>query len=142
VPERFSDCHGYRGDEQEITVREHAPGGLRFAIPLARAGEGMTPTATRLPKFLGRGEPAKRGIARVSRSMTSQLDDPAVGHLPANSVLAENTGLASFEADFGGRKSPGTSGSFHFQAVFILIPQLLIMPLCQKGKRRRPQEMT
>ena len=34
MPERFSDRHGYRGAEQELTVREDAPEGLRFAIPL------------------------------------------------------------------------------------------------------------
>jgi len=34
MSERFSDRHGYRGSEQEITVSEDAPVDLRFAIPL------------------------------------------------------------------------------------------------------------
>ncbi len=34
MAERFSDRHGYHGAQQEITVREDAPEGLRFAIPL------------------------------------------------------------------------------------------------------------
>ena len=47
MPERFSDRHGYRGTEQEITVREDAPDSLRFAIPLIAQDVGMTPTAMR-----------------------------------------------------------------------------------------------
>ena len=45
--ERFSYRHGYRGTEQEIAVREDAPEGLRFAIPLIAQDAGMTPTAMR-----------------------------------------------------------------------------------------------
>lgn len=45
--ERFSNRHGYRGTEQEIAVREDAPEGLRFAIPLIAQDVGMTPTAMR-----------------------------------------------------------------------------------------------
>lgn len=47
MSERFSDRHGYRGMEQEITVREDAPEGLRFAIPRLAAQAGMTPSAMR-----------------------------------------------------------------------------------------------
>jgi hypothetical protein len=47
MPERFSDRHGFRGEEQEITVRDDAPEGLRFAIPLIAQGEGMSPRAMR-----------------------------------------------------------------------------------------------
>ena len=47
MPERFSDRHGYRGTEQEITVREDAPEGLRFAIPLIAQDAGMRPAAMR-----------------------------------------------------------------------------------------------
>lgn len=45
--ERFSDRHGYRGAEPEITVREDAPDGLRFAIPLIAQDVGMSPGAMR-----------------------------------------------------------------------------------------------
>ncbi len=34
MSETFSDRHGYRGPELEITVREDAPEKLRYAIPL------------------------------------------------------------------------------------------------------------
>jgi hypothetical protein len=47
MSKRFSNRHGYRGSEQEITVREDAPEGLRFAIPLIAQDAGMTPTAMR-----------------------------------------------------------------------------------------------
>jgi hypothetical protein len=47
MSERFSDRHGYRGTEQEIAVREDAPEGLRFAIPLLAQDAGMSPTAMR-----------------------------------------------------------------------------------------------
>ncbi len=47
MPERFSDRHGYHASEQEIAVREDAPEGLRFAIPLIAQDAGMTPTAMR-----------------------------------------------------------------------------------------------
>jgi len=47
MAERFSDRHGYRGAEQEISVREDAPDSLRYAIPLIAQGAGMTPTAMR-----------------------------------------------------------------------------------------------
>lgn len=45
--ERFSDRHGYRGAEEEIGVREDAPEGLRFAIPLIAQDAGMTSTELR-----------------------------------------------------------------------------------------------
>jgi AbiJ N-terminal domain 4 len=47
MPERFSHRHGYRGPEQDITVREDAPEDLRFAIPLIAQDAGMTPTSMR-----------------------------------------------------------------------------------------------
>jgi hypothetical protein len=47
MPERFSDRHGYRGTEQEITIREDAPEGLRFAIPLIAQSADMSPTQIR-----------------------------------------------------------------------------------------------
>ena len=47
MPDRFSDRHGYHGPEQEITVRDDAPEGLRFAIPLIAQDAGMVPTAMR-----------------------------------------------------------------------------------------------
>lgn len=47
MPERFSDRHGYRGAELEITVREDAPESLRFAIPLIAQDAGMSPGAMR-----------------------------------------------------------------------------------------------
>jgi AbiJ N-terminal domain 4 len=47
MPERFSGRHGYRGAEREITTREDAPEGLRFAIPPIAQDAGMTPTAMR-----------------------------------------------------------------------------------------------
>ena len=47
VPETFSDRHGYMGADAEITVREDAPEGLRYAIPLIAQDAGMTPTAMR-----------------------------------------------------------------------------------------------
>jgi hypothetical protein len=47
MPERFSNRHGYRGGEPEISVREDAPEGLRFAIPLIAQDVGMTPGVMR-----------------------------------------------------------------------------------------------
>jgi hypothetical protein len=47
MPEPFSDRHGYRGAEREITVREDAPEGLRYAIPLVATDAGMTPKGIR-----------------------------------------------------------------------------------------------
>ncbi|KZD07420.1 hypothetical protein AUP43_02345 [Oceanibaculum pacificum] len=47
MTEAFSDRHGYRGTDAEITVREDAPEGLRYAIPLIAHGIGMSPTAMR-----------------------------------------------------------------------------------------------
>lgn len=47
MPERYSDRHGYRRPEQEITVREDAPEGLRFAVPLLARHAGMSPTTMR-----------------------------------------------------------------------------------------------
>ena len=47
MPERFSDRHGYRRTEQEITIREDAPDNLRFATLLIGQDVGMTPTAMR-----------------------------------------------------------------------------------------------
>lgn len=47
MTDTFSDRHGYRGTDAEITVREDAPEGLRYAIPLIAQGIGMNPTAMR-----------------------------------------------------------------------------------------------
>jgi hypothetical protein len=47
MQERFSDRHGYRGTEQEISIREDAPANLRAAVPLIAKAAGMTPTAMR-----------------------------------------------------------------------------------------------
>jgi hypothetical protein len=47
MAERFSDRHGYRGAEQEIAVRDDAPEGFRFAIPLIAQDAGMSPKAMR-----------------------------------------------------------------------------------------------
>lgn len=47
MQERFSGRHGYSGAEQEITVRENAPAGLRFAIPRIAQEAGMSPGAMR-----------------------------------------------------------------------------------------------
>ena len=47
MPDRFSDRHGHRPTEQEITVREDAPEGLRFAIPLIAQDAGISPGAIR-----------------------------------------------------------------------------------------------
>ena len=47
MPERFSNRHGYRGAEPEISVLKDAPEGLRFAIPLIAQDAGMTPGVTR-----------------------------------------------------------------------------------------------
>src|SRR5690554_5996346 len=47
VSETFSDRHGYKGTDAEITIREDAPEGLRYAVPLIAQGAGMTPTAMR-----------------------------------------------------------------------------------------------
>ena len=47
MADRFSDRHGYRGQEQEIVVRKAAPEVLRFAIPLIAQDVGMTPTEMR-----------------------------------------------------------------------------------------------
>ena len=47
MPETFSDRHGYRVADAEITVREDAPEALRYAILLVAQGVGMTPTAMR-----------------------------------------------------------------------------------------------
>lgn len=47
MPNRFSDRHGYRGTAPEITVREDAPEGLRFAIPLIAQDVGMSPSVMR-----------------------------------------------------------------------------------------------
>ncbi|ABQ30019.1 AbiJ-NTD4 domain-containing protein [Acidiphilium cryptum] len=47
MPDRFSNRHGYRGIEQDITVRQEAPEGLRFAIPLIAQDAGMSPSTMR-----------------------------------------------------------------------------------------------
>ena len=47
VTDSFSDRHGYRGADAEITVREDAPEGLRYAIPLIVQSIEMTPKAMR-----------------------------------------------------------------------------------------------
>ncbi len=43
MPEIFSDRHGYRSRELEITIREDAPEALRYAIPLMAEHIGVTP---------------------------------------------------------------------------------------------------
>lgn len=47
MPGRFSDRHGYRPEEQDITVREDAPDDLRFAIPLIAQDADMAPSSMR-----------------------------------------------------------------------------------------------
>ena len=47
MQERFSDRHGYRGDDQEIIIREDAPADLRFAVPLIAVDAGMAPKELR-----------------------------------------------------------------------------------------------
>lgn len=47
MTETFSDRHGYRIHDVEITVREDAPEALRHAIPLIARNVGMTPTVMR-----------------------------------------------------------------------------------------------
>jgi hypothetical protein len=45
--ERFSERHGLRGAQREITIREDAPEGLRTAIPLIAQDAGMRPNEMR-----------------------------------------------------------------------------------------------
>ena len=47
MPKTFSDRHGYRADDIEITVREDAPRELRQAIPLIARQVGMGPIPMR-----------------------------------------------------------------------------------------------
>ena len=47
MPKTFSDRHGFRADDIEITVREDAPRELREAIPLIAKKVGMRPTKMR-----------------------------------------------------------------------------------------------
>jgi len=47
MPDRFSERQGFRESEQEIMIREDAPDGLRYAIPLIAQDAGMSPTAMR-----------------------------------------------------------------------------------------------
>ena len=44
---RFSDRHGYRGADAEITIREDAPDGLRFAVLAFAKDAGLGPKAIR-----------------------------------------------------------------------------------------------
>lgn len=39
----FSDRHGYRGPDEEITIREDAPDGLRFAVLAIAKEAGLGP---------------------------------------------------------------------------------------------------
>lgn len=41
MSDTFSNRHGYKGPDKEITVREDAPQGLRFAIPLLAQDAGL-----------------------------------------------------------------------------------------------------
>ena len=43
----FSSRHGYRGEPQEISIREDAPEGVRFAVPLIARGVGIAPKKIR-----------------------------------------------------------------------------------------------
>lgn len=52
---RFSERHGYRSPQMEISVREGAPEDLRYAIPQIAEDIGMTPT------------PMRRVVCRVLR---------------------------------------------------------------------------
>ena len=47
MAERFSERHGYQGADAEITVREDAPDGLRFAVLAIAKDAGMRPKAMR-----------------------------------------------------------------------------------------------
>ena len=47
MAETFSDRHGYRVQDAEITVREDAPEALRYAILLIARKVDMTPTVMR-----------------------------------------------------------------------------------------------
>lgn len=48
MQQRFSDRFGYRSSQQEISIREDAPEGLRHAIPLLAEEAGMEPSAMRM----------------------------------------------------------------------------------------------
>jgi hypothetical protein len=47
MDESFSDRHGYKSEDVEISVREDAPAELRYAIPLIAQATGMSPSAMR-----------------------------------------------------------------------------------------------
>ncbi len=47
MPPAFSERHGYRSAEPEITVREDAPEDLRFAVAQIAKNAGMTPSSIR-----------------------------------------------------------------------------------------------
>lgn len=47
MPTRFSQRHGYRGAEPEITIREDAPESLRFAVAQIGIDAGMHPSDIR-----------------------------------------------------------------------------------------------
>ena len=47
MAESFSNRHGYRSADAEITVHEDAPENLRHAIPLIGQDIGMSPSAMR-----------------------------------------------------------------------------------------------
>ena len=73
MAENFSDRYGYRRADAEITIREDAPDGLRFAVLAIAKKAGLGPTSMReiilpgasrtarsqqlvgLPKYLGGG---------------------------------------------------------------------------------------
>ena len=47
MAESFSNRHGYRSADAEITVHEDAPENLRYAIPLIGQDIGMSPSVMR-----------------------------------------------------------------------------------------------
>ncbi|MBN9890268.1 MULTISPECIES: hypothetical protein [Roseobacteraceae] len=47
MAESFSNRHGHRSADAEITVHEDAPENLRYAIPLIGQDIGMSPSAMR-----------------------------------------------------------------------------------------------
>ena len=47
MTDSFSNRHGYKSPEKDITIREDAPEGLRFAIPLLARDCGLSPKQIR-----------------------------------------------------------------------------------------------
>lgn len=47
MAENFSDRYGYRGADAEITIREDAPDGLRFALLAIAKEAGLGPRSMR-----------------------------------------------------------------------------------------------